>query len=157
MMSLDRFDRRILEIVQKDNQLSHGSIGELVGLSASAVRKRLTGLKDRGFIAANVAILSNDPSYIHLIITVTLETVTAGAHANVEALIEQTPEIVEAYHVAGREDFVLIMRCPSLAWYESWSLQAFVSNPDIGVFDTRVAWSRMKYTTATKLFEPNEG
>ena len=145
---LDAFDCRILECVQRDNQMSHNAIGEAVGLSASAVRKRLAALRKSGVIIADVALVKDDPSYIHILVTLTLEQVTSEAHEAITALIDQTDEIVEAFHIAGREDFILIMRCPSLAWYENWSMKAFVSNPVVGAFDSRVAWSRMKYSTS---------
>ena len=43
---MDRADRQILEIVQKENQLTHAEIGEQVALSESAVRRRLKALRD---------------------------------------------------------------------------------------------------------------
>ncbi len=149
--ALDAIDCRILESVQRNNQMSHAAIGETIGLSASAVRKRLAALREAGVITGDVSLVKSDPSYIHIIVTLTLEQVTTEAHQAIADLVEDTDEIVEAYHVAGREDFVLIMRCPSLHWYEAWSMKAFISNPAVGVFDTRVAWSRMKYTTAVAL------
>lgn len=147
--SLDIFDRRILDQVQRNNQLSHAAIGEAVGLSTSAVRKRLSALRESGIIAADVSVLCDDPAFIHLIVTVTLDKVTKAAHESIQSLVDATPEITQAYHVAGREDFIFILRCPSLSWYEAWSMNAFVSNPVVGVFDTRVVWSRMRYSTTT--------
>lgn len=148
---LDAFDRRILDQVQRDNQQSHAAIGEQVGLSASAVRKRLSALRKSGIIAADVAVLRDDPAFIQVIVTVTLEKVTTEAHESIQDLVQRTPEITQAYHVAGREDFIFILRCPSLSWYEAWSMEAFVSNPIVGVFDTRVVWSCMRYSTVTPL------
>ncbi|MBL4871332.1 MAG: AsnC family protein [Robiginitomaculum sp.] len=45
---LDDFDKNILSIVQDDNQLSHSEIGKRVGLSTSAVRRRLSHLQYQG-------------------------------------------------------------------------------------------------------------
>ena len=45
---LDEFDREILQIVQRDNRLTNAEIGERVGLSPSAVRRRLAALRDSG-------------------------------------------------------------------------------------------------------------
>ncbi|MEO0815988.1 MAG: AsnC family transcriptional regulator, partial [Pseudomonadota bacterium] len=48
---LDRFDRAILKRIQTDNTLSHARIGEDVGLSPSAVRRRIAILRESGVIA----------------------------------------------------------------------------------------------------------
>ena len=38
---LDQFDRNILDIVQRDCQMKAEAVGEMIGLSASAVQRRL--------------------------------------------------------------------------------------------------------------------
>ena len=58
--SLDDFDRAILAIVQRNNRLSCAEIGDQVGLSGSAVRRRLAALRDNGVIAQDVSILAGE-------------------------------------------------------------------------------------------------
>ncbi len=149
--TLDEANRKILKIVQRNNQSTHAAIGEAVGLSESAVRKRLAQMRQDGIIASDVSIVGYDDHYIQVIVTITLDEVNGEAHESFEALIQSTPEITEAFHVSGREDFVLIICCPSLSWYESWSMKHFVSNNAVGPFETRVVWSRKKYETAIPL------
>ena len=40
MINLDKQDRRLLGVIQKDNSLSYDAIGEMVNMSASAVRRQ---------------------------------------------------------------------------------------------------------------------
>ncbi|MGO6846785.1 Lrp/AsnC family transcriptional regulator, partial [Rhizobium ruizarguesonis] len=55
MEQLDRFDRDILDIVQRDCQLKAETIAERIGLSVSAVQRRLKRLREEGIIKAEVA------------------------------------------------------------------------------------------------------
>ena len=151
LQRLDDFDRRILGLVQIDNQTPNAAIAEQIGLSESAVRKRLANLRKNGVIAADVSVLAEDPSRVHLIVIVTLSEFSQAAHAKLQALIEKTDEIGEAFHIAGKEDYILILNCPNLQWYETWSMREFVAAPFIGQFETRIAWSRLKTTTAVSI------
>ena len=57
LRQLDRFDLAILRLLQQDNQRSHGQLGEQVGLSGSAVRRRVQQLRQQGWIRAEVVLL----------------------------------------------------------------------------------------------------
>jgi Lrp/AsnC family transcriptional regulator, regulator for asnA, asnC and gidA len=46
--SLDEADRRIIEMLQADGRRAYGSIAEEVGLSETAVRRRVQRLRDAG-------------------------------------------------------------------------------------------------------------
>ena len=55
---LDQFDRSILEVVQRDCQLKAEAIADKVGLSPSAVQRRLRRLRDEGIITSEIAVLN---------------------------------------------------------------------------------------------------
>jgi len=55
--ALDKFDRRILAILQTDARRSAELIGAEIGLSASAVQRRIVRLREEGVIVAEVAIV----------------------------------------------------------------------------------------------------
>jgi DNA-binding Lrp family transcriptional regulator len=67
-VTLDRFDRALLEQVQVNNQVPARQLGERVGLSESAVLRRLRRLRREGVIAADVSIVH--PSVLGLPLTV---------------------------------------------------------------------------------------
>jgi len=54
---LDAFDRQILTLVQRDCQLKAEAIASQIGLSASAVQRRLKRLRAQGVIRAEIAVL----------------------------------------------------------------------------------------------------
>ena len=52
MIDLDRFDRRLIELVCEDNLQPARALADKVGLSISAVLRRLRRLRDEGVIVA---------------------------------------------------------------------------------------------------------
>ena len=56
-VALDRFDRALLAQVQVDNQLPARRLAERVGLSESAVLRRLRRLRREGVIVADVSVV----------------------------------------------------------------------------------------------------
>ena len=56
-VTLDDFDRRLLAMVRRDNLQPARVLAERVGLSESAVSRRLRRLRDEGVIVADVAVI----------------------------------------------------------------------------------------------------
>ena len=57
MHDLDRIDRKLLQLVQENARLPAEKIGAAIGLSPSAVQRRLARLRDSGVITAEIAVL----------------------------------------------------------------------------------------------------
>ena len=128
---LDDFDKNILSIVQDDNQLSHSEIGKRVGLSTSAVRRRLSHLRISGIIFKDVSLVKPDHFSVTLIVTLSFGVESIKAYDAFDQLVLESPEIQQSYHVAGSNDYILIIHGPSLIWYEEWAKHMFMSNPAI--------------------------
>lgn len=148
---LDSFDRHILALVQNDNQATHAEIGEAVGLSPSAVRRRLKALRDGGVIEKDVAILRQNDLGVRLIVSVFFEIESPEAYDAFDRQVRETPEILQAYHTSGPIDYVLIVQGPSLNWYEEWGKRVLMSNPAIRRYDTQVVWSCKKFETSVSV------
>lgn len=151
-IQLDAFDRKILAIVQKDNQLSHAQLGDRVGLSTSAVRRRLSVLRETGVIARDISFIHPDKFGVMLIVTLSFGEESLEAYEAIDAQVSQTPEIKQSYHVSGSNDYILIVHGPSLKWYEQWAKQTFMTNPAIRRYSTNVVWSCKKFETALSVF-----
>jgi DNA-binding Lrp family transcriptional regulator len=128
---LDALDHAILNIVQRDNQITHEALGASIGLSASSCRRRLAALRKAGVIIADVAVV--DPGRIGLNITlhvlVTLDRDAAEAHRAFRAIVAAAPEIVSCHYVTGRADYVATICVASMAEYEAMSDRLFSSSP----------------------------
>lgn len=149
-MQLDNFDHAILEIVQHNNQLTHSEIGGQVGLSNSAVRRRLKLLRDRGVIASDVSILSDGGQGVTVIIDVTFIHDSPQAYAQFDERMRAEEAVKQFYHVSGQTDYVLIVQCPSLSSYEDWAKSTLMSDENLKRHDTRVVYSCKKFETARR-------
>ena len=148
---MDKFDKAILALVQRNNQLTHSEIGERVGLSNSAVRRRLSHLRKTKVIEQDVSILKPDHCGVIFIVTVSFAVDTPEGYAEFDALMQSLPHVQQSYHISGIQDYVLIVHGPSLQWYEDWAKKHLMSNNQLKRHDTAVVYSCKKFETAIEL------
>ncbi len=149
--TLDKADLAILRIVQKDNQITHAAIGDKIGLSVSAVRRRLVALRQDGHISKDVSILRPDTLGVTLIVQIAFREDTQEGYSEFDAHIANLPNVMQSYHVSGATDYILIVQGPSLQWYEDWAKENIMSIAVIQRHDTSVVWSCKKFETAIPL------
>ena len=145
---LDEFDREILQIVQRDNRLTNAEIGERVGLSPSAVRRRLAALRESGTIRGDVSLVDPDKHLTTIVVLIRFHYESVEADREFRKQMEEAPEVTQCYSVAGGVDYVLIVQVPDKATYEAWGQRALMSNAAIRRYDSHIVWSRVKFTTA---------
>ena len=78
MSKIDQFDIKILNLVQENNKLRTEKIAEHVGLSPSAVQRRLRRLREEGIIEADISVIAPEEVGRKMIVIV---EVTLIAHA----------------------------------------------------------------------------
>lgn len=144
--TLDRFDRAILRILQRDNKTPQRRIGEAVNLSAAAVQRRIAAMEEAGIIARNVAIV--DTRAADMTITSIVEVQMANEHQQTataaRALFQATPEVQQCYYVTGGISFVLVIVAPDMPAYETLTRRLFNENPAVASFRSLIALDRVK-------------
>ena len=119
-MTLDKFDRRILALLQQDASLPVAELAEKVGLSPSPCWRRVQKLEAEGYIRARVALL--DPRKMNLGVTVFAAIRTNQHNAKwLEAFSKAVigiPEIVEVYRTSGQIDYMLRILVPDIEAYD---------------------------------------
>lgn len=147
---LDRYDRAILDIVQRDNRTPQRVIAEAVNLSTAAVQRRIAAMEKSGVIAANVAIVDPDKvsATITAIVEVQLKDERASTSDRAKALFRGTPEVQQCFYVTGGISFVLIIVAPSMPAYEGLTRRLFAENELVVHFRTLIALDRVKTDTA---------
>jgi len=101
-MTLDDFDKAILEIVQTDNQLSHAKIGEAVSLSGSAVRRRLAAMTKAGVITGNVALTNPARHGLTLIVYVSFEREAPETYKDFRKQMSEEAAVSQCYYTSGQ-------------------------------------------------------
>lgn len=104
--ALDLTDWRILTALQQDGRLSYADLARQVAMSPSAVTERIRRLEELKVITGYRAVVSPDRLGLGILALVRLRYPT-GNYRPFQALLDTTPEIVEAHHVTGEDCFVL--------------------------------------------------
>ena len=149
-LTLDRHERRILELLQVDASLSNAELAERVGLSPTPCWRRVQRLHDLGIIRQQVALL--DRRLIGLNAQVFAQ-VKLNAHGRqhldeFSAAIRAFPEVLEAYVLMGSVDFLLRIVAADIEAYERFFFDRLSRVPGIQEINSTVALSEIKATTA---------
>ncbi|WP_374648127.1 Lrp/AsnC family transcriptional regulator [Rhizorhabdus sp.] len=106
---MDRIDRKILSQLARDASLTSEQLGDKVGLSPSAVHRRVKALEQAGMIRGYRARLSDEargnPST--MFVQVTLADQRQATMMAFEQALEQTSHVVAAYLLSGESDYLL--------------------------------------------------
>ncbi|WP_250035545.1 Lrp/AsnC family transcriptional regulator [Paractinoplanes maris] len=116
-IALDRTDWQLLTELQKDGRSSYAELARAVAMSPSAVAERIRRLEEAGVIAGYRARLDPERLGLTVMAFVRLRYPT-GNYRPFHALLESTPEIVEAHHVTGEDCFVLKVLARSMRHLE---------------------------------------
>jgi Lrp/AsnC family transcriptional regulator len=149
---VDRLDRKILQILQEDATVPVAEIGRRVGLSTTPCWRRIQKLEEDGVITRRVAIL--DPRKVNTKVTAFV-AITTNQH-NEEWLkrfaevIQELPEVVEFYRMAGQVDYLLRVVVPDIEAYDNL-YKRLIAKIDISDVSTTFAMEQIKYATALPL------
>ena len=117
-MRLDETDQRIIAALTADARASFADIGQLVSLSAPAVKRRVDRLRSAGVIKGFTAIV--DPAALGWTTEAFVELFCTGrtAPAQIAAAAKRHPEVVGAYTVSGEADALVHLRAADIPHLE---------------------------------------
>lgn len=124
-MQLDRTDRRILGLMQKNARISNLELAEQVGLSPTPCSRRVKRLEDSGIIDAHVTLLNQSALGLKItaMISISMDKHTPERFGNFEARVAEFPEVVECSIVTGQTaDYLLKAVLPDMEYYEEFLL-----------------------------------
>ena len=143
--ALDDFDHRLLALLQRDADVTLTALGEAVGLSASAVQRRIERYRKTGLMR-RVAVL--DPKLLVgttlAIAWVAMERDSAKAHAAFCARMRAAPEVQQCYTLAGEWDYLVILTTAGVAHYREVAERLFLDEGVIRRYETRMAFDAVK-------------
>ena len=116
-IALDRTDWSLLTELQRDGRASYAELARAVAMSPSAVAERVRRLEEAGVIAGYRATLDPERVGLQVMAFVRLRYPT-GNYRPFHAMLDTTPEIVEAHHVTGEDCFVLKVLARSMRHLE---------------------------------------
>jgi Lrp/AsnC family transcriptional regulator len=153
MADLDKFEVRILDILQKDATRSTIEIAEEIGLSQAPCWRRIQRLKEAGYIRKQVALLDRKKLGLNVQIFA-LVNLTATGRGNISEFVEtvqEFPEVLECHLLMGATDFLLRIVVRDIDAYERFYFNKLSQVPGIQEINTMVEVSEPKSTTEIPL------
>jgi Lrp/AsnC family transcriptional regulator len=153
MPDLDKIDLCILDALQRDATLSTADLAAKVGLSQSPCWRRLSRLRDEGYIVDQVSRLARDKLGFTLVVFANVK-LSAHGRSNLEefaAAIRRFPEVVECHAVMGSYDYLLRIITRDMAAYEQFVFSKLSRLKTVQEIHSTAALSEVKSTTALPL------
>lgn len=150
---MDRFERRILAVLQRDGRLSVNELAEKVGLSSSPTWRRVRALEARGVIRRYVALLDPRAAGVPqcVFVNVTLVKHDRAAIDAFEAAVMDRPEVLECFAMTGDADYLLRVMVPDAAAFERFLQEAIFARKVVQHVRSNFALREVKYETALPL------
>jgi Lrp/AsnC family leucine-responsive transcriptional regulator len=146
MEPIDDFDRKILNIVQVDCQMKAEAIGDRVGLSASAVQRRLKRMRETGVIMAEIALVDRKVAGnpMTFIAGMEIERENYDALSRFRTWLSPQEHIQQVYYVTGSVDLIAIITARDVAQYDEIAARLMSENQQIKRIHTNVVLKDIK-------------
>lgn len=110
-IKLDELDHDLLAVLQQDAGRTLREIGEDVGLSPSAVLRRIDRYKRDGLFQRQVAVLdpTKTPELVQAVYLVTIHRESPQHEREFAERMRSSSYVQQAYEVSGSWDYVVIM------------------------------------------------
>jgi Lrp/AsnC family leucine-responsive transcriptional regulator len=152
--ALDKLDKAILRLLQANGRETYDVVGERVGLSSSAVLRRVKRMEEAGVIERYVALVKPQAVGLGLTayINVRLEKHTESHKRNpmdlFRASVQAWPEVVECAALTGDMDYLLRVVVQDMAHYSRFIMDTLLKHQSVQDCKTSFVLDRVKATTA---------
>ena len=105
MQELDRYDKRILALLQTDGRMSNQDLADAIGLSPSPCLRRVKALEEAGLITGYRALVDAKKLGYNLmaLIYISMDQHTPERFASFEGAIAAIPEVQECLLITGQQ------------------------------------------------------
>ncbi len=153
MLKLDATDIKILEILQEDARITTKALADRLNLSTTPVFERVKRLEREDLIKKYVALVDQRKLGLKLIAFISI-SLTKHSRSYLEKFVNevnQYPEVMECYHIAGNYDFLLKIVVKNMEVYESFILTKLSTIANLGQVQSSFVLSENIHSTAYKL------
>jgi DNA-binding Lrp family transcriptional regulator len=155
LVKLDKIDRLLLDLVQRNAWMTAEAMAQRVPLSASAIQRRLKRLSDSRVITGANGVV--DPSKIgrpmFLVVSLEVERERPELLTRLRTWLAESDAVQQAFYATGSADFILIMTAPNPESFDVFMSKLIAENPNVKRFATNVVLNVIKRS----LFVPVPG
>jgi Lrp/AsnC family transcriptional regulator len=146
---IDSVDRRILHLLQTEPGINAAAVGERIGLSQSAVWRRIQGLREEGIIREQPVKLDREKIGLNTMVFAHVK-LTSHGRSNLAAFAETVrsyPQVLDCYVLLGNVDFLLRIVTEDIKAYEQFFFEKLSQLPGIQEINSSIALSEIKHST----------
>lgn len=149
-MSLDRGQRRILEVLQENGRISNVELAERTGLSESPCFRRVKQLEESGYILGYSATVDRRKlgldvtAFVH----VTLDKRKDSDTEKFIALVEAEPHIVECHAMSGSYDYLIKVVARSIDHFSELCMKRILKYPGVSNIESSFSLKEIKSSCA---------
>lgn len=152
--AFDSFDVALLNLLQLDNQATAETMSGQIGLSPSAVTRRLRRLRATGLIATEAAQVTERLLACHLQATINIqlrEHAEAAAVSSFRKLLIDEPAIQICFEISGTFDLQLVTVTRDMAAFTAFADRVLGSSPVVQRYETAFVKRIWKRKTHVKV------
>ncbi|GAB3996165.1 Lrp/AsnC family transcriptional regulator [Spirosoma daeguense] len=153
MESVDSTDRKILNALQQNAQLTIQEIGKLINLSKTPVHERIKRLEREGVIERYVTIVNRKKTGHQLMVycQVTLDRQTRDTFTTFDESVRHLPEVLECNRVSGTFDYLLKVISADMETYNRFYQERLSVLPGAMHINSFFVMSEVKNSTIVPL------
>jgi Lrp/AsnC family transcriptional regulator, leucine-responsive regulatory protein len=144
--NLDGFDLKLLSELQHDSALTSEKLAQKVGLSPSAVHRRVRRLEQTGVVERRIGIV--DPAKVgrsaFFVAAVEVDRERPELVQKLRDWMRSEPAVQQAYYVTGTADYMLLVTARDIAEFDRLMSDMMVANPNVRRFTTNVVMGTVK-------------
>jgi Lrp/AsnC family leucine-responsive transcriptional regulator len=147
--TLDKVDRKLLNLLQKDNQISTRTLADKTHISQPTCLRRIRDMREAGIISADVALV--DPFALGYgmlaFLEVSLSNQSDEHMLAFEARMNKEAEVMQCYFVSGDYDYFLVVHVIDMEAYYQFVRRVISGSGNVRHFQSRFPMKRAKFAT----------
>lgn len=148
-MLIDKFDHKILALLQEDASLSASDIGDRIGLSQSQCWRRIERLEAERVILKRVAVVDRKKLGLNVMLFAHVKLIGHGKESLPEfsKAIARFPEVLDCHVLLGTVDFILRIVTRDMEAYERFFFERLSPLPMVQEVNSMIALTQIKGAT----------
>ena len=150
---LDRIDSQIIDLLQKNFQMSNKELASAVDLAPSTCFARVQRLKTEGVLQGAHARVSPEALGIGLQAMVAMR-LSSHDRKHMKGFWKHAlsiPEVLAVYQVTGDKDFLIHMAVRDIKHLQEVAMDAFASRPEVSHIETSIIFEQVIKPTMPNL------
>ncbi len=147
--TLDKVDRKLLNLLQQDNQTPTRVLADKVHISQPTCLRRIRDLRQAGIISADVALV--DPFALGYgmlaFLEISLNNQSDEQMQEFELRMNREAEVMQCYFVSGDYDYFVVAHVIDMDAYYQFVRRAISGSGNVRHFQSRFPMKRAKFAT----------